>query len=113
MAEAILLSLLKSLGVTLLFEVSFGLLLGFRRGRDLALIFLVNLLTNPLLGLILDGIYLGLGRLPNWLIILPLEAAVVLAEGALYRGRLSRDGIDPFLLSLILNATSFLGGMMI
>lgn len=113
MVKAILLALLKSLGVTLAFELSLGMLLGFRRGRDLALIFLVNVLTNPLLGLILDGIYLGLGIFPGWPILLPLEAAVVLAEGILYRGRLSRETVNPFILSLILNATSFLGGMMI
>lgn len=113
MAEAILTSLLKSLGVTLAFEISAGMLLGYRRGKDLVLIFLVNVLTNPLLGLILDGIYLGLGIYPGWAILLPLEAAVVLSEGMLYRGRLTREGMDPFLLSLILNAVSFLGGMMI
>ena len=113
MVEAILVSLLKSLGVTLLFELSAGMLLMFHRGKDLLLIFLVNVLTNPLLGLILDGIYLGLGIFPGWQILLPLEAAVVLSEGLLYRGRLSRDTINPYLFSLILNAISFLGGMMI
>ena len=113
MTEAILFSLLKSLGVTLILELAAGVLLGYRSGRDLLLIFLVNVLTNPLLGLILDGIYLGLGIFPGWLILLPLEGAVVLSEGMLYRRRLSRESMNPFLLSLILNAISFLGGRMI
>lgn len=113
MAEILALSLMKSLGLTLALELPAGALLGYYRWKDLLLIFLVNVLTNPLLGLILDGIYLGLGIFPGWQIMLPLETLVVLAEGWLYRGRLSREGLDPFLLSLILNAISYLGGMMI
>lgn len=113
MAEIIAISLAKSLGLTLAVELPVGALLGYYRWKDLLLIFLVNVLTNPLLGLILDGIYLGLGILPGWQIMLPLEAAVVLTEGLLYRGRLSREGLHPLLFSLILNTLSYLGGMMI
>lgn len=113
MAEAILISLARSLGLTLILELAGAGLLGVRKGRDFLLIALVNVLTNPVLGLILDGIYLGLGMLPGWYIIAPLEAAVVLTEGALFRGRLAYNKVNPFLLSLVLNGISYLGGMMV
>lgn len=113
MPEAILHALIKSLVWTLGVELSAGALLGYYRWKDLLLIFLVNVLTNPVLGLILDGIYLGLGIFPGWEILLPLETLVVLTEGWLYRGRLSRERVNPFLLSLILNAASYFGGMLL
>lgn len=112
-AERIAISLLKSLGLTLALEIGGSGLLGLRKGKDFLLVALVNILTNPLLGLILDGIYLGLGIYPGWYIIAPLEAAVVAVEGLLYRGRLEYRKMSPFLLSLLLNGISYLGGLMI
>lgn len=112
-AERIAVSLLKSLGLTLALETAGAGLLGLRTGKDFLLVVLVNILTNPLLGLILDGIYLGLGIYPRWYIIVPLEAAVVAVEGLLYRGRLTCEKRNPFLLSLLLNGISYLGGLMV
>lgn len=113
MAKLLIVSLGKSLALTLALELTGAALLGIRKGKDFLLLTLVNVLTNPLLGLILDGIYLGLGIFPGWYIMLPLEAAVVLAEGALLRGRLAWDKWDPFLLSLLLNGISYLGGILV
>lgn len=112
-AKLILVSLVKSLALTLILELAGAGILGMRKWRDFLLVALVNILTNPLLGLILDGIYLGQGRYPGWYIILPLEAAVVITEGLLYRGRLVYRKIKPFLLSLLLNGISYLGGVMV
>lgn len=113
MAGAIIKSLSVSLALTLVFELAAAGLLGFRGKRDFLLVALVNVLTNPLLGLILDGIWLGLGVWPRWYLILPLEIAVVIAEGALYRGRLEYTKMNPYVLSAVLNGISVLGGMMV
>lgn len=113
MAMAILKSLVQSLALTLLLEIAAAGLLGMRTMRDFLLVALVNILTNPLLGLILDGVWLGLGIWPRWYLILPLEAAVVTAEGFLYRGRLEYDKINPLILSAVLNGISYLGGLLV
>ena len=56
---------------------------------------------------------IGLFTIGGGYAMISIISDAVLAEGWLYRGRLSREGLDPFLLSLILNAISYLGGMMI
>ena len=113
MATAIAKALVQSLALTLAIELPLAGLLGLRRGKDFVLVALVNILTNPLLGLILDGIWLGLGIWPKWYIILPLEVAVVLTEGLLYRGRLEHETINPMILSALLNGISYLGGLLV
>lgn len=113
MAGAIVRSLVLSLGLTLGIELAGAGLLGVRGRRDLLLVTLVNVVTNPVLGLVLDGIWLGLGILPGWYIILPLEAAVIVVEWLLYRGRLEFDKIHPLVLSLVLNGISYLGGCLV
>ena len=113
MAQAIAKSLVLSLGLTLTFEGGVAWLLGMRKGKDFLLLLLVNAFTNPLLGLILDLYWLRFEVLPVIWLIAPLEVLVVAAEGALYRGRLEFRKINPFVLSLILNGLSYLGGLMI
>lgn len=113
MAAAIVKALMQSLALTLAIELAAGWVLGMRRAKDFALAALVNILTNPVLGLILDGLWLGLGVWPRWYVILPLEAAVVAVEGLLYRGRLEYNRMNPFLFSALLNGISFLGGLLV
>lgn len=106
-----LLSLALSLGLTLLFEIGFALILGLRKPKDLLLVFLVNVLTNPPLVLFLN--LFSLRHEVPWYLILTLETAVVLTEGFLYRKRLEYTRISPFLLSFILNFISYTGGLII
>ena len=110
MAARIGISLLKSLGLTLCLELGAGALLGVRRKRDLLLIALGNVLTNPLVGLILDGIYLASREMPAWYIFLGLELGVVAVEGLLYQGRLEWKKWNVILFSGVLNGISCLGG---
>lgn len=110
MLEPILRSLGISLLLTLIVELLLALLLGVRKPRDFLLIFLVNLVTNPLIGISLDVYYSLVSMPPVWLIAL-LEIGVVVGEWALYRGRLEYQKLPPFGVSLILNAASYLTGL--
>lgn len=110
MIEAVLRSLGISLLLTLVIELLLALLLGVQKGRDFLLVFLVNVVTNPLIGISLDVYYVFVSMPPYWLII-ALEVCVVLGEWALYRGRLNYRKLPPFLFSLILNAASYLIGL--
>ena len=110
---AVLISLALSLALTLLLETGLGALLGLRKPKDLLLVVLVNVLTNPPVVLILSLVQLYTQALPGWYVVLPLELAVVVLEGLLYRGRLDHQKWHPFLLSLILNGLSYLGGLLL
>ena len=113
MASAMFKSLTLSLGATLGFELAGAWLLGVREKRDYLLLILVNVLTNPILVLILNGIWLKFGIWPAWYVMGPLEVGVVLVEGFLFRGRLEYKKINPFVLSAALNGISVLGGMLL
>lgn len=110
MIESVLRSLGTSLLLTLVIELLLALLLGVRKGKDFLLIFLVNVITNPLIGILLDVYYVYVAAPPFWLIAV-LEVGVVLGEWALYRGRLEYRKLPPFVFSLILNASSYLIGL--
>ena len=105
-------SLLCSLTLTLALELGAALLLGVRARKDLLLIFLVNVLTNPPLVLTLDLVYLAQG-MPPWYLIAALELSAVGVEALLFRRRLLYARISPLLLSFLLNALSYFGGLLL
>ncbi len=90
-----------SLGLTILIEACFALLLG-KRGRAMALVVLVNILTNPA-AVLVTRLY----GLP----VLSAEIWAVLAEGFLYKK--SRDFSRPYLFSICANALSFGLGLLL
>lgn len=94
----------RCLGLTLLIELPMAALFGLRR-RDLLAAVCINTLTNPIV------VFLSLLLSRSWpqtnpfLYQLPLEAAVVAAEGLCYK--LCTDAETPWLLSLAANAASY------
>lgn len=106
-------SLVLSLGLTLLLELGAALVFGLRKGRDLLLVALVNILTNPIVVLVWNLTNLYTQVAPPRYLVAVLEIAAILTEGALYRLRLETNKWNPFVLSLILNAISFFGGLLL
>lgn len=99
-----------SLAFTLLAEWPAALLLG-RRGRDLLLAALVNVLTNPpvvLLATLLRPRF----PLHPLLLQLPLECAAIWIEGLCYRHR-GQNIPHPYRFSLLLNGLSYSLGLLI
>jgi len=109
--EALLTALAISLGLTLLFEVGFFLIIGKRDKKDLLLVVLVNTFTNPIVVLLYWIAYYR----TNWnmiTVLIPLEVFAVLAEGYIY----SKNAITikrPFLFSFAANVFSFSMGLII
>ena len=110
MASLLVRSLVVSLAVTLASELLVALIAG-KRGKDLALVCLVNIVTNPAVVLLyfLAALYTELNRTAVKAV---LETAAVLAEALIYR-RYGDRFRRPLLFSLCANACSFGIGVLI
>ena len=104
--------MLICLSFTTMIELIMSLLLGIRNKKDILNVILVNIMTNPLVVSIL--MYITYNRLFNTTIsIIILETLVILTEGFAYKKVLTFDKINPYVLSLILNISSyFIGGLL-
>lgn len=105
--------LIVSLSSTIIIELLVAILLKIRNKKDILNIVLVNIMTNPLLVTITLYINIFYGLKYRNILIYPLELLVVLTEGRIYKKHLNYKKINPYLLSLILNASSYLIGLVI
>lgn len=97
---------------TILIELIVALILGIRDKKDILNIILVNTMTNPLL--VSVTVYITYNRIFNRIAsIIILELLVVIIEGFTYKKTLNFKKINPFVLSLILNASSYFIGEII
>lgn len=103
-------SLAISLVLTLLLELGFSLIWGLR-GRDLQLIVLINLLTNPL-AVSLHGLLCLLWGLSPLVIVPILEGAVILTEGHFCQTQGHRI-VHPWRFALLLNLFSYGMGVLL
>lgn len=94
-----------SLGMTIALEFLFAVAVGVRNRKDLLLLVLVNVMTNPpvVLTYYLLALYTPLS---GWPVQIPLEILAVLAEAYCYRSY-GRETRRPFRFSLFANAFSF------
>ena len=104
-------ALVISLAATIILEVGFFFLTGKRNKKDLLLVVLVNVLTNPAVVLIywLSVLYADIN---GALIKAPLEALAVLVEGYYYK-KYAREISRPLIFSLAANAFSFFAGVLL
>ncbi len=104
--------MLRCLLCTLVIECGLAFLLGVRSRADQTVVALVNVVTNPLLvGLCLLARFLW-GHNFYLAVTAGLELAAFLTEALFYRSLL-KSGRNPFLLSAVLNAASYFGGVLL
>lgn len=108
---AVLTILAVSLLLTLLFEELFALAWGLRGRRELALVALVNILTNPPV-VLLYHTAAGFWHWPPVPVTIVLEAAAILVEWRCYRA-FSDQVRKPFLFALLANLFSYTMGCII
>lgn len=115
MTESLLRSMLTSLALTVVIECAAAWILGIRKAIHLVFILLANCITNPLVNLGFDAALIWFSaKSPFPYVILGLlEAAAVFAEFIYYRVTLNGIKTGKLRLSLILNAASFLTGLII
>lgn len=105
--------MIKCLVCTIAIEIIMSIILGIRNKKDLLNITLVNCVTNPLvvslpfLFLIWKGYYYY--RISFYV----LELLTLVFEGYIYYKVLKYKRINPFLVSLILNLSSYFIGELI
>lgn len=112
-----MLVLVETLALTQVIELTVAFLLKIRNKYDIVYIALINCVTNPLINTIYAGIIIYF-KVPEdsfikYLTVFILELAVWFSEGLFFKKMLEYKKISGFILSLILNATSFLLGLLI
>jgi hypothetical protein len=101
-------ALAVSLILTIVFETGFYLLIGKRNKKDLLLVVLVNVLTNP----VVVTLYWLATLHTSWsyvVTVTPLELFAVLTEGFYYK-RYGQDFSQPYLFSVAANMFSYGAG---
>lgn len=111
MEQDLLVALGLSLATTLVLEAGFFLLIGKRNKKDLLLVILVNVLTNPVVVLLywLSVMYTVWDRT---LVKIPLEFFAVATEWLYYK-KYASEIRRPFIFSLSANVFSFGIGMLL
>lgn len=99
-------SILQSLILTLLIELTISLVLGIR-GKDLLKITIINILTNVPLNILVNLLYPVMNNNIVFYVIVPvLEVLIVFIEGTFFK-KLNKSIIGPYKLSLLLNGFSY------
>ncbi len=105
--------LIRCLLLTIIIEVIVALILSVKDKKDILNVVLVNVITNPIVVMTQTILYIKFGYNIEMIGILVLEISVVLVEGLIYKKVLNYNKINPLLLSLLLNASSFFIGELI
>jgi len=111
MSFKLVVSLVVSLVLTVVFELGFFLLAGKRSKKDLLLVVLVNVVTNPVVVLAywLASFYTDVNHI---IVKLPLELFAVLTEGYYYK-KYGEDFRHPYVFSAAANIFSFGTGVLL
>ena len=101
-------ALALSLFLTIVFEAGFFLLVGKRDKKDLLLLVMINIVTNPIV-VSLYWIAVLYGNFGRVAVLIPLELFAVFTEGFYYK-KYGRNFRRPYLFSAAANAFSFGAG---
>lgn len=103
----------KCLICTIIIEVLVALLLKIKEKKDLLNITFVNILTNPLVVSIPTYVMVKYGYHYQTIVLIVLEILTVIVEGLIYLKVLKYKKVNPFIISIILNLSSYLIGEVI
>lgn len=98
--------------LTIIIEAGLAFVLKYRK-IDLIYIILVQIITNPIFNTTSLIVFFKYGPHIQKLYVYIMEVLILIVEGFIYYKTLERRKINPFLLSLILNGTSYILGLII
>jgi len=99
--------------LTIVIEVIIGLIMGIRDKKDFLNVILVNMLTNPIVTSVPTYFLFFNSPLVSNISLAVLEVLTVIVEGFIYSKTLKYKKINPYLVALILNISSYLLGLVI
>ena len=105
--------MLKCLLCTIIIEVFMAFILKVRDKKDFLNIILVNIITNPIVVTVPVLMAIKYSYRTSIISLIVLEILTVFIEGLIYLKVLKYRKINPFLLSLILNVSSYFIGEVI
>lgn len=105
--------MLKCLVLTILIETVLARIISIKSKKDLVIVAMASVLTNPFVVLITFFSGFFYGSTGYYIATAICEISVVIIEGIIYLKALNWKKINPFLLSLILNGISFGTGLII
>lgn len=105
--------LIRCLLLTLIIELITAFILGVRDKKDIINVILVNILTNPIVVVSQTFLHFRFNTTIEVIGIIILELLAFLVEGLIYKKVLKYKDLNPLILSLLLNATSFCIGELI
>lgn len=105
-------ALIISFIATVILESAAAYKMGMRKRKNYLLLFLINMLTNPLTVLLylLMSVYT---EIASAVIQIVLEICVVSAEGMIFRRCISQMENNPWIFSLKINLFSYLTGVIV
>ena len=109
----LLVSLFYCLSLTILIELIIAIIFGVRDKKDIYLVILAQILTNPVVVLITIFTGLNCSYTVYLVSIAIMELLAIIVEGLLYKMYLKKQTINPFAFALILNMISFISGLII
>lgn len=105
--------MIRCLFCTIVIETVMALIIGIREKKDLLNVILVNIVTNPLVVIFPVVFEIQFGYQERMISIIVLEVLAFLFEGFVYYKWLKYQKINGFLVSLILNMSSYWLGELI
>lgn len=102
--------MLRSLLFTIIIEVTIAYIFKIRNKKDIINIILANIITNPLVVTIPIYFNFKYSIIMRWIMLIILEVLTVIFEGYVYQKYLNYKKINPYILSTLLNITSYLIG---
>lgn len=106
-------SLIISLSLTLVIELTTSLILGIRSKQDIKIVICVNVCTNPVVVYIANCISLLNNDVVYNIVVIIMEITVVFIEAAFYKKYLTYKGKSSLLISSVNNIVSFSLGVII
>ncbi len=108
-----ILSLIISLGLTIVIELTISFIIGVRNKEDLKVVLWANIFTNPIVVYIANCVKLLNNSFIYNIIVIIMEITVVIVEFILYKKYLEYKRKSPLLISIINNVISFSSGIII
>lgn len=105
--------MIECLLFTIIIETIVALIMGIRNKRDIINVILVNVLTNPVVVTLPFLAYQVINKNAYKPTLYVLEILVLFIEGFIYHRVLIFKKINPFIISLLLNAASYIIGLFI